>query len=125
MCSAAYRSTPLGWAAAKMEPDTSGTPKLLLRHRCEVCGKSEMLTPDDAFEAGWDYPPRMGAFRMVSPRTCGNCGIDRTLWWAVAVENKSIAELTESQLQTLEIIGGEPLSILYGLTGEDQDGKDN
>lgn len=51
-------------------------------HICEVCGKTEILTPEEAFEDGWDYPPKMGAFGLVSPRTCGNCGIMDTLWWA-------------------------------------------
>ena len=30
------------------------------RHICEVCGVEEILTPGDAFNLGWDYPPRMG-----------------------------------------------------------------
>ena len=30
-----------------------------LRHICEVCGKEEILTPEEAFEKGWDYPPMM------------------------------------------------------------------
>lgn len=31
-----------------------------LIHICEVCGKTEILTPEEAFNDGWDYPPRMG-----------------------------------------------------------------
>lgn len=34
-----------------------------LIHICEVCGKTEILTPEEAFNDGWDYPPRMGGFR--------------------------------------------------------------
>lgn len=34
-----------------------------LRHVCEVFGVEELLTPDDAYEKGWDYPPRMGGLR--------------------------------------------------------------
>lgn len=33
-----------------------------LKHICEVCGVEEILTPETGFEAGWDYPPKMGAF---------------------------------------------------------------
>ncbi|GIO38834.1 hypothetical protein J41TS12_36950 [Paenibacillus antibioticophila] len=85
---------------------------MLLRHICEVCGKEEVLTPEQGFEQGWDYPPRMGQFKIVSPRTCGNCGIDRTLWWAISVEGKQSPNLNEKQLRTLERIMKEPESIL-------------
>lgn len=40
----------------------------LYRHVCEVCGKTEDLTSEQGFEQGWDYPPRMGIFGVVSPR---------------------------------------------------------
>ena len=46
-----------------------------LKHICEVCGKEELLAPEEAFLAGWDYPPRMGAFGIVSPRTCPDCSM--------------------------------------------------
>ena len=36
-----------------------------LIHICEVCGKTEILTPEEAFNEGWDYPPRMGDFGIV------------------------------------------------------------
>ncbi len=29
-----------------------------LLYVCESCGKTEVMTPEEAFEAGWDYPPR-------------------------------------------------------------------
>ncbi len=29
-----------------------------LLYVCESCGKTEIMTPEEAFEAGWDYPPR-------------------------------------------------------------------
>ncbi len=34
------------------------SPKYL--HVCEACGVEATLTPDGAYNAGWDYPPRMG-----------------------------------------------------------------
>lgn len=37
------------------------------RHICEVCGVEEILTPAEAFDLGWDYPPRMGQFGVVGP----------------------------------------------------------
>lgn len=53
------------------------------RYECEVCGKVEELTEFDAFHAGWDYPPFMGTFGVVSSRTCGSCPIQQTAYWAV------------------------------------------
>jgi len=84
---------------------------MILQHICEVCGKEEILSPDEAFEAGWDYPPRIGAFKMISPRTCGDCGIDETLWWALTVLRTQISDLTTNQNETLQRILAEPESI--------------
>lgn len=84
----------------------------LYRHICEVCGTTEVLTSEAAFQAGWDYPPRMGAFGIVSPRTCGSCLIDGTLWWRLT-QNTNY-ELTESDRQLLARINAEPESILAG-----------
>uniref|UniRef100_UPI0040562802 hypothetical protein n=1 Tax=Acetatifactor sp. TaxID=1872090 RepID=UPI0040562802 len=83
-----------------------------LIHICEVCGKTEIMTPDEAFENGWDYPPRMGAFGVVSPRTCGDCAINLTVWWSLACEKKSINELSEMQKETIKRIQQEPGSII-------------
>lgn len=69
----------------------------LLLHVCEVCGKEEILTANQAFALGWDYPPKMGKYGVVSACTCGSCTIDKTVWWALTVEGKSLDELTDSQ----------------------------
>ena len=82
-----------------------------LVHICEVCGKTEILTPDEAFEHGWDYPPRMGSFGIISPRTCGNCPIDKTAWWDLACKNKEPKNLAPHQLETVARILREPDSI--------------
>ena len=82
-----------------------------LIHICEVCGKQEMLTPDEAFEAGWDYPPKMGAFGVVSPRICGECSTKDTLWWALVCERKGVQDLTSRQKETLRRISQEPRSV--------------
>lgn len=77
-------------------------------HICEVCGKEELLTANESFKQGWDYPPNMGAWGIISPRTCGECLIDGTLWWALSIEGKLQEELTEAQTATLNRILGEP-----------------
>lgn len=76
-------------------------------HTCEVCGKTENLTSQEAFNKGWDYPPRMGAWKIVSPRTCENCGIDSTVWWALAIEKKQYEDLTPEQVLALARIQNE------------------
>jgi hypothetical protein len=71
----------------------------IYRYECEVCGRVEHLTEKDAFDTGWDYPPFIGRWGVVSPRTCGggSCGIDKTAYWAVM----NGAELTEQQARTI------------------------
>lgn len=66
-------------------------------HWCESCGREELLTPDDAYNAGWDFPPRMGTWGVISPRTCPNCGIKNTVWWAIAIEKRNIDDMTPEQ----------------------------
>ncbi|UDL16014.1 hypothetical protein QEH42_gp204 [Microbacterium phage Pumpernickel] len=83
------------------------TEKLEVRteYICEVCDKVEVLTEDEAYDGGWDYPPFMGIWGVVSPRTCGGCGIQDTLWWKVMMENiTDSALLSEQHLKTLERI---------------------
>lgn len=82
-------------------------------HVCEVCGHTEVLTPEEAFSKGWDYPPQMGVFGVISARTCGNCLMDKTLWWKFTMgEVNDVSDLTESELVTLNRILGEPGSII-------------
>ena len=83
-----------------------------LIHICEVCGKTEILTPEQAFNEGWDYPPRMGMFGVVSPRTCGDCSVVGTLWMALqSGKVKSISDMSPKQRAVLERIQNEPASI--------------
>lgn len=93
-------------------PVKKGKP---FKHICEVCGKEEILTSQEAFDEGWDYPGEegssMGAFGVLSPRTCGDCSITDTVWWAITTEGKTREQLTEKQLQTLERILQEPESL--------------
>lgn len=76
-------------------------------HVCEACGKEELLTSEESYNQGWDYPPRMGTWKIVSPRTCGDCVIDKTLWWALVAEKKSYEDLTPEQVLTLAKIQNE------------------
>lgn len=55
----------------------------LNEYLCEVCDKKQDLTEAEAYAQGWDYPPFMGMWGIVSPRTCGDCGIEATAYWQV------------------------------------------
>ena len=81
------------------------------KHICEVCGRTEILTPQEAYQAGWDYPPCMGSFGIVSARTCPDCSIFDTAWAALVLHHKG-DELTEKQRETIARILAEPYSIL-------------
>lgn len=93
-------------------------PKLVFggqpfKHICECCGKVEILTSKEAFEKGWDYPGEgaifpSSTFGILSPRTCGDCDIKQTAYWAVAVEGKQLDELSERQIETINRICQEP-----------------
>lgn len=83
-----------------------------LVHICERCGKTEVLTPDEAFRQGWDYPPNMGTFGIISPRTCGDCGMIGTAWWALMSEKKSLSDLDEKQRATIHRIQNEPFNLM-------------
>lgn len=80
-------------------------------HVCEACGVKEVLTPVESYDKGWDYPPNMGAWGVISPRTCGICTIDQTVWWALTVNKVSFEDLTDSQQKTVERILNEPESV--------------
>ena len=72
------------------------------------------MTPEQAFNEGWDYPPKMGTFGVISPRTCGdgNCNLTKTLWFALDQEHKEVKDLSEEQKTVLRRIQNEPESIL-------------
>lgn len=81
--------------------------KTLRTFICEVCDTTVELTDQRAFDEGWDYPPFMGAPGVISPRTCGMCGIQDTVWWDVMISKKSLDELTEHQLEVVARIQAE------------------
>ena len=84
-------------------------------HYCECCGKKAFITSKEAFDAGWDYPPRMGSFGLLGPRTCGECDITSTLYWKVQQQAFPIvveSMLTKEELKTWRRIKNEPESLL-------------
>ncbi|MEP9394364.1 hypothetical protein ABLE94_19210 [Gordonia sp. VNK1] len=82
-----------------------------LRHVCEVCGVEAVLTATEAFESGWDYPPRIGQFGVVGPRTCGSCPMSETVWAALVLRGTSADKLTDAQRDVVARILAEPMSI--------------
>jgi hypothetical protein len=76
-------------------------------HRCEACGLTLLLEPEQAYDLGWDYPPQMGTWGTVSPRTCGECSIEKTVWWQLATQGKTARDLKEDDYMTVLWIAGE------------------
>ncbi len=86
-------------------------------HYCEVCGKKEFITAKEAFESGWDYPPDIGYFGLLGPRTCGKCLLKDTLYWKIQTSGRipivCDGDLTPDELVAWNRIKGEPGSLLY------------
>lgn len=85
-------------------------------HYCEVCGRREYITAQDAYDAGWDYPPHIGRFGLLGPRICGQCPMANTLYWKImssrAIPIVCEGDLTPKELVTWRRIKGEPESLL-------------
>ena len=88
-------------------------------HICEVCGKTQELTAEAAFNAGWDYPPKMGAFAVVSTRICDDCPMTKTLWWRLT-QNPGTYKATPEDLILVERIAGEPETLRINTTKEQE-----
>lgn len=76
---------------------------------CENCGQVEHLSNFEAFMAGWDYPPFMGMWGVVMPRTCPGCYIGETAWWKLTVTHE---ELTQKQIAFCTAIAAEDVAAL-------------
>lgn len=85
---------------------------IIIRHICENCGWEQILSAEEGYKQGWDYPPKMGMYKIISPRTCGLCNIETTLWWEITCNKTPIDQLSERHWQTLKRILSEPESIL-------------
>ena len=81
----------------RKETDTVSELTEAFEHWCEVCGKSEVLTTEEAYRTGWDFPPRMGQWGVISPRTCRTCPMNRTFWWAMAMDGYDAKQLSAKQ----------------------------
>lgn len=84
-------------------------------HYCEVCGKKEYITAQQAFDSGWDYPPTFGSFGQLFQRTCGNCLMADSLYMKVMRQKLPIVienTLTPEELRTWRRIKAEPESLL-------------
>lgn len=79
----------------------------LSHYVCETCDAEADLTEAEAYQAGWDYPPFIGMWGIVSPRTCPNCLIDTTAYWAII----SGQPLTEKHQATVRRIMGEQIVV--------------
>lgn len=78
------------------------------QHVCEVCGLTQALDADTAAQAGWDYPPHIGRFGVIGPRTCPDCPMTATLWWALTMDQVPVRELPARHARTMERIKDEP-----------------
>lgn len=90
-------------------------------HYCSGCGKKQLLSSREAFDAGWDYPGKPGlyetardyGFGIMFPRTCPSCTIDKSLYWKMVVQSKDKpAAMTEEMAETLRRIAAEPFSLI-------------
>ena len=84
-------------------------------HLCEQCGRRELLTPQEAYDAGWDYPPRMGMFGIVGQRNCPRCLLHKSLWGRLVLEKSAdLHHLCPHDLDALGRILMEPESLRDG-----------
>ncbi|OPX16002.1 hypothetical protein [Gordonia sp. i37] len=95
-----------------------------LLHVCESCDRREILTPDQAFDMGWDYAPMVYPFGLVTPRLCPECDISKSTWWALYVDGIPQEGLTDRQHETIRRIAAEPESIMVDLDENDRSTSD-
>lgn len=88
---------------AQDNPDT----EQINRYECESCGRVDNLTEAVAYDSGWDYPPFIGIWGILSPRTCPDCTIETTAYWAVLTRQ----ELTDQHKRTIERVLGERIEV--------------
>lgn len=75
------------------------------KYICESCGRVEIYdSPEKAYNEGWDYPPFMGQYGILSPRTCQYCTIDKTVWWKLQHSD----DLNQHDIEVIERIKKEP-----------------
>ena len=89
-----------------------------LKYVCENCGKVSIYPDTEAgreqgFQDGWDYPPKIYAYKKMSPRTCGDCGIETSLYWKLMTDKTitSAQQLSAHEKEVLQRIMTEPESL--------------
>jgi hypothetical protein len=70
------------------------------KYECEACGRVDECPEEEAYQAGWDYPPFVGAWGIVSPRTCPNCLIDQSAYWYL-LNRQENDPIPENHVKTL------------------------
>ena len=79
--------------------------KIKYKYICESCGIEQIYnSPEEAYKDGWDIPPYMGTYGVLSPRTCPNCTIDKTVWWKMQQHDM----LNYHDIEVIERIKKEP-----------------
>lgn len=92
-------------------------------HYCECCGQKKFMTPQEAFDEGWDYPPKMGVYAVISPRTCGKCSITDTVWWKLNMNKEQkilLEDLSDREKTVINRIIFEPYSLLKEETEDEE-----
>jgi hypothetical protein len=81
-----------------------------VKYICEVCDAEAELEEEEAYKLGWDYPPFIGIWGIVSPRTCPNCTIEGTAYWHIMTKGTT-EPLPERHAKTITRILAEPLEV--------------
>lgn len=84
--------------------DSSATDGLVVW--CEVCGREQRTTLAEAHENGWDFGGPGGVYPagLITPRTCGTCSIDKTVWWQLAIRHIPMSALEVRQRAVIDRI---------------------
>jgi len=83
---------------------------------CEVCGREAVTTAEEAFDAGWDFagPGGTSPAGVLTPRKCGNCSLDQTVWWRLVVDHAAPGDLTPREREVVARILRETESLRSG-----------
>lgn len=75
---------------------------------CEGCGREQIYDNlEDAHNDGWDYPPYIGEFGILTPRTCPDCDMTKTVWFKLQNSDR----INIHDLKVIERIKNEPESL--------------
>lgn len=81
------------------------------KYICESCGEEQIYnTPEEAYQDGWDIPPYIGTYGVLSPRTCPYCTIENTVYWKVMFSGSD--HLSTHDIEVITRIKNEPDSLM-------------